>query len=460
MGANADSSLTAGGWPQRMTDAVGLPPELQCYRLPPGPDSQLDASLAWLASFHFLEVAPLQVTLPLWAAMYRAPISSILPPTFVLWLYGGSGTRPSTLAALALSHFGDWTADDFIDWNRTAGALSKLMFAAKDVPLVIDGYALPADGRSGRRLESTVATVVRDVGNHSGRARIKGDRSLGEVYRPRGLVMATGQRVPRTRWVLDWLVPVEIRPDDLDLKRLSEERAHKAQYAVAMAGYVDWLRPRTEQLKQTFLTDVYRYAEQFQMPSQHLRVGAALGHLYAGFLLAIQYGQATLALSEEDALRWTGTGFRVLGELGKQHAHLVQDKTTDRFLSIIGLLLARGEARLEPLRPKRDGGRKTVDGGRPTTDDRRSSARLIGWYDHNFYLLPDAAYQCVTKFAKAEGRRLGIQQNPLREALALEGMIGTEEGHNTVRVYKDGLYLRVLRIRRPNVEKEWGWRES
>jgi hypothetical protein len=65
----------------------------------------------------------------------------------------------------------------------------------------------------------------------------------------------------------------------------------------------------------------------------------------------------------------------------------------------------------------------------------------------------------VTKFAKAEGRRLGIKQNALREALALEGMIGTEEGHNTVRVSVHGMYVRALRLWRPGVEKEWGWSE-
>ena len=73
------------------------------YRLPR--DSK-DPVVAMRASLELLKMAPYTVTVPLWAATYRAPLAHFWPVDMSLWLEGPTGSFKSTLAALFLAHYG------------------------------------------------------------------------------------------------------------------------------------------------------------------------------------------------------------------------------------------------------------------------------------------------------------------------------------------------------------------
>ena len=59
-----------------------------------------------------------------------------------MWLEGITGSLKSTIAALFLSHFGNFARTNLPGaWSSTANALEKRAFALKDVMFVIDDYA-------------------------------------------------------------------------------------------------------------------------------------------------------------------------------------------------------------------------------------------------------------------------------------------------------------------------------
>src|SRR6266704_394859 len=77
--------LSAGGAIGADTVEVDLGEELSRYSLPRSP---LDPAAAMRASLDLLRVAPLEVTAPLWAGVFRAPLASLCPLDLSLWMEG------------------------------------------------------------------------------------------------------------------------------------------------------------------------------------------------------------------------------------------------------------------------------------------------------------------------------------------------------------------------------------
>jgi hypothetical protein len=77
--------------------------DLSRYRLPTAAEDPVGAMRL---SLSFLRMAPLAVTGPILAAVYRAVLASVLPVDVTLWLEGITGSLKSTLAAAGLSHYG------------------------------------------------------------------------------------------------------------------------------------------------------------------------------------------------------------------------------------------------------------------------------------------------------------------------------------------------------------------
>jgi hypothetical protein len=97
--------LTANGAIGRADVEVELPAELRAYCLPQKPENVREAMEL---SLRLLDVAPLTITAPFLAAIFRAPLASAFPVDVSLLAQGKTGTQKSTLAALFLCHFGNF----------------------------------------------------------------------------------------------------------------------------------------------------------------------------------------------------------------------------------------------------------------------------------------------------------------------------------------------------------------
>lgn len=432
--------LTSTGASGHTSASVELEKELRTYALPPQPS---DAAEAMRASMRFLQIAPLRVTLPLWSSMFLAPLAPLVPIKFVLWLYGVTGTMKTTLAALAMNHYGDFAEDDLTMWNSTSNALEKFLFLAKDVPFVIDDFAPQSDPTSARRLENTVSNIVRDAGNKAGRARMKSDLSLRTVYRPRGLVISTGEQLPDGQSLMARLLTVELTRGEVEIAKLSAAQDERELYSHAMAGYVQWLAGSWDAL-QNSVADAWKVTRaRARKEGQHLRLPENIAALFVGFDRALQYAVSTGAISADDAETLLQNGWQALTETGARQDQLTEEeRPTRRFLSVLGELIVQGAARLTTLTTL-----TTPNAGGGGTD-------FLGWCDQeSLYLLPGESYRRVSEFARQQGRHFGIKETALRKALAEENLIETEPPHMTARLTIGGSTRRVLKVRRAEFEK-------
>ncbi len=158
---------------------VRVPLPLKHYRMCSPSDS--DRAQAVRSSLSFLSVAPDRITLPLFAAVYRAPFGGV---DFSLFLMGRTGTFKTALAALCQQHFGAAMDASCLPahFASTANALEELAFCAKDALLVVDDFA-PTGGAGDSALYAAAERLFRASGNYQGRGRMYGQRHLGDPGR-------------------------------------------------------------------------------------------------------------------------------------------------------------------------------------------------------------------------------------------------------------------------------------
>ncbi|QCT06277.1 hypothetical protein [Ruminococcus bovis] len=122
--------------------------------------------------FMMHEIPPVkkEILYSLIAFTFLTPLNEFLKrtgcePKFVLFLVGHTGTRKSTLAALFLSFFGQFTASDLpLSFRDTANSILHNAFTLKDVLTCIDDFH-PSGRDEEKKLTSTAQSVMRAYGD-------------------------------------------------------------------------------------------------------------------------------------------------------------------------------------------------------------------------------------------------------------------------------------------------------
>ncbi len=299
--------------------AEGLDPDVRVdlgqnnmryYELPAPPP---DPRPAMQASLEFLDLADYQVTVPLWVAMYAAPLQPLKSLNAVLWVYGSTQSGKSTVSHVALSHFGaQFTYDQDYrapkDWTSTVTDLEGAMFRAKDIPIIVDDYApahtSPAEARDMAR---KAHYTVRSVGNRSSRGRARADLSEQVQRPPRGLVIVTAENPLVGQSIVGRMIylPVEkgqVIGDDTSALDRAQHHAQAGIYAQAMAGYIAWLAGEWERLEEElparFQAEIKHARNIF--PSDQSRLTDYYALLVIADHLALEYASEVGALDDYD----------------------------------------------------------------------------------------------------------------------------------------------------------------
>jgi hypothetical protein len=175
---------------------IALNDGLQCYVLPEPAQHDDELREAVRSSLRLLEVAPDDISLPIYMSVWRAVLGAA---PFSVYLVGPTGAGKSTLAALAQQHFGASMDAHRLpgSWTSTANALGELQFLAKDALLTIDDFCPTGSQADQQRLHRDADRVFRNQGNGIGRQLMRADGGLQTPKPPRGLILATGEDLPR-----------------------------------------------------------------------------------------------------------------------------------------------------------------------------------------------------------------------------------------------------------------------
>jgi hypothetical protein len=444
--------LYAGGAVGRDEVEVDLGADLADYTLP-APVTGDELREAVRASLRLWDVAPREITVPLWAAVWTAAVAHFLRPNFTLWLEGRTGSMKSTLAALFLSHFGSaWSCERLpSDWSSTANQLEKRAFTVKDAMLVIDEYV--PRGHDAKEQEIKAARVIRAQGNLSTRDRLRSDLTERQGYRPRGLIVGTGELHPRGESLLARMLVLPMEPKTANEVALtaSQTEAARGQMAQVLVGFVQWIGPQWETLN---LRDEYVQARAaFMEQGIHRRVPGSVAHLWVGLTLGLQFAQAIGAIDGAEHSARIEAAEQALAAVGSRQARMVEsERPTLRYLSVLMTLLAQRQAFLAP-----------VTGG-----GHDAKGQLVGWEDQDkgrLYLHPVAAHKAVVEFGRQSNEPFTMSRDRLEGDLAKEGLlVERERGRNQIRIQVAGAGRpRVLALDKARVEELVGegvWDET
>ena len=241
--ADADSPLRKGGL------NVVLKGKLQHYC-----GADVDDLYDLIDAYNLYEKPPASslVIHPLIAFAFLTPLNEFLKqagcmPKFVLFITGRTGTRKSTIAALILSFFGQFTSSDLpMSFRDTANSIIANAFTLKDVLTCIDDF-YPSDNAEMKKLNATAQTVMRAYGDRTGRARLRSDSTLMESRPPQGNAIITGELSPDVgESGIARYFPLELKDGDVNLAYLTDYQEEAAQgvYRRTMYAYTEWLKRR------------------------------------------------------------------------------------------------------------------------------------------------------------------------------------------------------------------------
>jgi hypothetical protein len=425
---------------------VHLDNHLKRYALPEKPE-RIDEAIE--QSLSLLKTGPDEVMIPLLSSVYLAPLSSFLKPDFVLFMVGVTGSLKSSLAALFLSHYGNFRdkSDLPASWESTDNALEHRLFILKDVLCVVDDYAPRSDALSQRRQEGRAQRIIRSIGNQSARSRLRSDLTERPEYTPRGLMISTGEDLPPGQSIQARTLVLEVDGSQLDLEALSEAQRAADLLPHAIGAYVEWLAPQLPHITEELKEQWSKYRSLFMQADSHKRIPEILANMMIGVNLFTSFANTQGVISTSQVEEMRQRSFKTLVSLGVAHSRRIKEEDpAEVFLNTLNAMLAQESVQLA------------------SRTSFREEEDIIGWKDDDYaYLIPQAAMKAVYKFVQDSGGHFPYSNGALYKSLdRRDALIKTSNGRPTPQVKVQGRNRRVLQIPLrlilpPMEEAETGW---
>jgi hypothetical protein len=431
-----DYYLHAGGAIGAAGAASGFRVELARlakYELPPPCDDPGRLREAVRASLRLLQLGK-SASRPnargIAATLAALPWRAVLRPcSFAVSLVGGSGSRKTTTACLALQHFAP--RHTFRDpppasWASTAAQVEFLLHTCKDALLVIDNFI--ADGPDQAREQAKAAAVFNNQGDQKGRARMRPDMTPMPELPPQGAILSTGEDGVLRRSAKGRSLIVKFTPESragaagsIDLATLTDLQrdADAGLYAIAMASYIRHVaRDRAGALAQLAALAAEYSARAVEGGVRgHARTPGILAELAAGFRLFAEWAASpAVGAVEPGALAGIlDVHWAWLASLAGDQQD-AQDESDDarRFVELVTSALGTGRAHLVDGdgRPPKGveaacGWTRYQSGVDPLHWDVDHTSVRIGWLDGGrVYLDADEAARLTQAFAAQQHKPL------------------------------------------------------
>jgi len=378
------------------------------------------------------------MTLPLWCLVWLAPLTTLLNPmpNFSVYLYGQSGTFKTTVAILALSHFGNFSGvESLSNFDDTIGILEKRSFTLKDSLHIVDDYHPSANRRAAENKETVAQKMIRSHSNRTARGRLNPDMSERGRYEPRSMMLMTAEEIPALESTLARVCIVEVAEGAIDLVKLSNVQAESESLPFCMVAYLEWIRENMTDIKQSFPKRFFELRQRAATEGFHKKLPEQAAFMGFALETATAFFQDKGMMSEVEASDLVSEGWRVWRQLAaKQQARIKDDDPVTLFEEILSTLLIQHNARLECL-PGHDGG-------------RIGAGNHVGYYDASYlYLMPTALWNAMQKFCISENTHFPFSKHTFFQMLKNRKIIQTPaSGETSILLKVDGKPVRVLKV--------------
>lgn len=365
-----------------------------------------------------LDVADYKITVPLLSLVYLTPLCEPLrkagkEPAFIVWLNGMTQSMKSSLAAVCLSHFGEFTALNLpASFKDTANSLERKGFLLKDSLLVIDDFHPSATKAESQHMHKTAQMALRAWGDRQGRSRANVDGTLRPSYPPRSMCLITGEDLPDVgQSGAARYFAISLKRGDIDKTKLSELQSNTDMLAQNMTGYLEWVSMQIEDIIQNAKGEINSFRDIFNKQGYSGRMPDTVAWLYYGWCIALKYFNSIGVLPEDKQGELLKIGLNTLLELAEEHARTIQEEQpAKKFISALREMIAAEIVDIVPVQ-----------------DVPRQTTNFIGWRDLDFYyLLPDATFAALVQFYNKQNSNFPVTKQTLWKHLANDGYIETD----------------------------------
>jgi len=267
---------------------------------------------------------------------------------------------------------------------------------------------------------------------------MRADATLKPAKPPRGLILSTGEDVPKGQSLRARMLVIETGKDALDWDKLTacQEDAANGLYAQAMAGYVRWLAHRYEEVRNSLKTEVDALRAEAHLSGRHRRTADLVANLGIGFRHFLAFAQESGAITQAEAHGLWQRCWRALGEAAEaQGAHQLAAEPATHFLELLSAAIVSGRAHMAdkdgeaPSDWKRWGWRELEIGtGDRTRIEWRPQGRQVGWIDgQDLYLEANAAFAGAQNLGRDVGDSLTVLLSALKRRLKERGLLASTE---------------------------------
>ncbi len=434
--------LTSNGAIGGKDISVRLVENLERYKLPLNPSE--DETEAIKASLSFLDVADKSVSIPLLTLVYLSPLTSLLTPepAFVSYLNGRTGTRKTTLAQLALSHFGEFDSktglSSFLD---TPYYLIEQAFFLKDTLMLIDDYHPSASSRNSRKMESNAQVIIRAFANKTGRDRLNPNATLKKSKPPRGLALITGEEIVSLESTLARCFVVKMDKDSVNLKKLTELQKKHYLLRHAMASYLIWVKDNMDSIKNTFKEQrdgIRKELYKVYDPETHGQIIDQVVYLQFAWEQFLKFAFEKKIITSEEMNSHYNFGRIHFFDTGlKQAKRVKKEDPVEIFKNTINEMIEEDKVHLLKIHSNKTNGE--VLGG------NADKSAFLGYYDDKYYYLQDS-FIIVKNYCKKGYITFPVTRNKFYELLEDSGILEKPQGIRTTVVTIDGKSERVLKL--------------
>lgn len=425
---------------------VDINENLSKYKLP---SSTEDKNKALFATLGFLDVCDTSITVPLLAMTYLSPLVSIAEkigrtPNFIIWIYGLTGSRKTSLALATLNHFGDFTSNTPpATFKDTHNSIEVKMFLAKDSLIVIDDFHPGVDSVQSRQMKSTAEKILRNYGDRIGRSRMNSNMGLNKTFKPRGLAIVTGEDLPNGTSSTARFIGIEVKRDSIDLDKLTEIQDNHELLGEAMLLYIQWISKNEDRIQELILQYLDASRRIFNTNTSHARIGEGISWLYVGFKIFQTFMREELTENSENISKLDNVCNDALNVVRENQIKLYKKQEIETvFLEALEELINTNKVYLIDLSEN--------------TDEIIYQGKFIGYKDDEFLYIHDATvYGEVNSFLGKRNESLNISMDALLKIFRDKNMIKTETNQlkpkKLVPVDGNKKRLRLVHLKRANL---------
>lgn len=351
-----------------------------------------------------LDLAKKEITIPLLALTYLAPLRSLfleenIPLGFVTWLVGESGSQKSSLSALIASHFGDFERDTLQGgFKDTVNSIEKKAFTLKDTLFAIDDYYPSQTLQEGKKMDAVAESLFGLYGDRQARSRMRQDGQTVKMgFSARGMCIVTGESFPnmaesRTARAL----MIEMSRGDIYLERLSQIQNEKDKLSFCMKEYIQYIIDNYDTIKKNCKSKFVEYRNKANQNFAHGRIPEIIASEYMGMELFYEFAKDKGVITEKAMKKLREESWNYLIKAAHIQSNKTEENRTDNmFFNAVQELLASKKIYLKSYKNHQ-------------REPDISLSTFVGYYDEEkerCYLLQNVIFNEVVKFYAVQGNK-------------------------------------------------------